>query len=102
MPARCTINGWSAGRPLTANTRATAVTSAASAARPYTVSVGSPTRPPARSAAAARPTSEVSKADTGGSFAHPAAARDAGAHVGRGGGGIGPGRLGGGDRDPAQ
>ena len=43
-----TISGWSAGRPLTAKIRRTASALDASAASPYTVSVGMATRPPAR------------------------------------------------------
>ena len=44
-----TISGWSAGRPLTSKIRRTAAALAASAPRPYTVSVGMATSPPARS-----------------------------------------------------
>ena len=51
--AICTINGWSAGLPLVLKICATACAFCASAARPYTVSVGMATRPPAASAAAA-------------------------------------------------
>src|SRR5690242_3258356 len=54
-----TISGWSAGRPFVAYTRATAAGFSASAASPYTVSVGSPTSPPARRAATARSTSRA-------------------------------------------
>jgi hypothetical protein len=46
---RCTISGWSAGRPLAAKILATASALLASAPRPYTVSVGKATRSPARS-----------------------------------------------------
>ena len=42
-PATCTISGWSAGRPLAAKMARTAASLPASAARPYTVSVGRPT-----------------------------------------------------------
>src|SRR5664280_3254814 len=51
--ARWTINGSKAGRSFAAKTRATARASSAFAPRPYTVSVGKTTRPPARSCAAA-------------------------------------------------
>ena len=48
-----TISGWSIGRPFTSNMRRTAVSFDASAASPYTVSVGIATRPPARSTSTA-------------------------------------------------
>ncbi len=56
-PAMWTISGWFAGRPFTANTRRTASGFEASAASPYTVSVGMATSPPARKTASARSTS---------------------------------------------
>src|SRR5688572_3847508 len=56
-----TINGWPVGRPLTSKMRATAAGWRASAASPYTVSVGIATSPPRRSASAARATSVVSR-----------------------------------------
>jgi len=43
----CTINGWFVGRPFAANIFATASLLLASAARPYTVSVGKATHSPA-------------------------------------------------------
>src|SRR5690606_2747164 len=46
-------------RPLASNTRAMASSREASAARPYTVSVGRPTRPPLRSTSTASATSVV-------------------------------------------
>ncbi len=52
--ATWTISGWSAGRPLAAKMPRTAASLPASAARPYTVSVGNPTSSPAASASAAR------------------------------------------------
>ena len=45
--AKCAISGLKCGRLLTANIFATAVSFIASAARPYTVSVGNATSPPA-------------------------------------------------------
>ena len=51
--ATCTISGWSLGRPLAAKICATAASLLASAARPYTVSVGRPSRAPLRTARAA-------------------------------------------------
>ena len=51
--ARCTINGSNAGRSFTSKMRATASGLKASAARPYTVSVGKATSPPRWSTAAA-------------------------------------------------
>ena len=42
-----TINGWVGGRPLTSKMRATAAGCSASAASPYTVSVGTTASPPA-------------------------------------------------------
>ena len=50
---RCTISGWSLGRPLASKMPRTALALPASAARPYTVSVGMPTRLPAASRCAA-------------------------------------------------
>ena len=50
---RWTINGWSAGRPLAMNMRCTASAWPASAARPYTVSVGRPSNPPSANCRAA-------------------------------------------------
>ena len=44
--AICTINGLSCGRPLASKIRATAASLVASAASPYTVSVGIPTSSP--------------------------------------------------------
>ena len=52
--ARCTMTGWSAGRPLAAKIARTAAALPASAPRPYTVSVGKATSCPARSSSAAR------------------------------------------------
>ena len=49
----CTISGCSAGRPLAEKIRATAAGFWASAASPYTVSVGRPSSPPARRVSAA-------------------------------------------------
>ena len=51
--ATCTISGWSLGRPLAAKICATAASLLASAARPYTVSVGRPSSAPLRRARAA-------------------------------------------------
>ena len=53
LPATCTMRGWLAGRPLTAKMRRTAPAFSASAARPYTVSVGRPSSSPAATASAA-------------------------------------------------
>ena len=52
--AICTIRGLSIGRPLASKIRATAGPFSASAASPYTVSVGIATSSPARSSSAAR------------------------------------------------
>src|SRR3954465_10236841 len=46
--ATCTITGWSAGRPLAANSFLIAAGFEASAPSPYTVSVGKATSPPSR------------------------------------------------------
>ena len=51
--ATCTIRGWSLGRPLATKICATAASLLASAARPYTVSVGRPSSAPLRTARAA-------------------------------------------------
>ena len=51
---RCTMTGWSAGRPFAAKMRRTAAGSRASAPSPYTVSVGKATSSPARRRSAAR------------------------------------------------
>ncbi len=57
--ARWTISGCPAGRPLTSKIRRTAAGFVASAASPYTVSVGIATSPPRSIAATARSTSVV-------------------------------------------
>ena len=51
--ATWTMSGWVDGRPFTAKMRRTASSFSASAASPYTVSVGRPTSPPRRSTATA-------------------------------------------------
>ena len=51
--AMCTMSGLSCGRPFASKIRLTACGLSASAARPYTVSVGMPTTSPARSSAPA-------------------------------------------------
>ncbi len=51
--AMCTMSGLSCGRPFASKIRATASGLRASAARPYTVSVGMPTTSPARSSSPA-------------------------------------------------
>ena len=52
--AMCTMSGSKVGRPFASKIRATAGASKAFAPRPYTVSVGKATSPPARMIAAAR------------------------------------------------
>ena len=51
--SRCTMTGWSAGRPFTSNILRTAAGFAALAPRPYTVSVGNTTSSPARNTSTA-------------------------------------------------
>ena len=58
--ATCTISGWSLGLPLAAKICATAASLLASAASPYTVSVGRPSNAPPRSARAAAAMAEGS------------------------------------------